>query len=229
MTASTAPQAASSRRPSRSRRADGAPRPPPGARSIERGRRDPQPRHAEHVDAGEQQHGERGAEVVEDRADDELGVRRDGSVGRPRRGRSGVRDTVEGSAAWATPCRNAGIVRRMPSNRRQTARPPKTVARRHEPSAAARAPGRRPPHLAELGRRVGLSSPAVAERLAAARARRRDPRLPRRHRPARARLHAQRDHPHPAGAAPARRSRRPRAATRPRSSSATASPATTAS
>ena len=60
-------------RPSRSaRRTRHGPAP---EREDERGRGDPQPRDAEHVDAGEQQHGERGPEVVEDGADDEVGVR----------------------------------------------------------------------------------------------------------------------------------------------------------
>ena len=65
--------------------------------------------------------------------------------------------------------------------------------------------------LAELGRRVGLSAPAVAERMrrleqAGVIAGYRveiDPRA--------LGLHARRDHPHPAGAAPARGRRRPRA------------------
>ena len=48
-----------------------APRPAPQREDQRRGR-DPQPRHAEHVDAREEQHGERGAEVVEDRADEEV-------------------------------------------------------------------------------------------------------------------------------------------------------------
>ena len=51
-----------------------AARPAP-EREDQRGRGDPQPGDAEHVDAREQQHGERRAEVVEDRADDEVRVR----------------------------------------------------------------------------------------------------------------------------------------------------------
>jgi hypothetical protein len=52
-----------------------APRAPP--RGEHDGRcRDAQPRDAQDVDAGEQQDGERGPEVVEDRADEEVGVRR---------------------------------------------------------------------------------------------------------------------------------------------------------
>ena len=54
-------------------------------------------------------------------------------------------------------------------------------ARRDEPSIARRAAVEDARlSQAELGRRVGLSAPAVAERLGAARARRRDRRLPRR-------------------------------------------------
>ena len=51
------------------------PRPAP-ERETRRGRGDPQPGDAEDVHAREEQHGERGAEVVEHRAADEVGVRR---------------------------------------------------------------------------------------------------------------------------------------------------------
>ena len=54
-----------------------APRPSPDREDQSR-RRDPQPGDAEHLDAGEQEHGERGAQVVEDGAADEVGVGRYG-------------------------------------------------------------------------------------------------------------------------------------------------------
>ena len=65
--------------------------------------------------------------------------------------------------------------------------------------------------LAELGRRVGLSSPAVAERLARLESERLHHRLPHGHRREGARLQPQRGHPHPAGVAPAATRRRARA------------------
>ena len=56
-------------------RREAAPRPPPDGED-ERRRGDPQPGDAEHVDAGEEQHRERGTEVVEHRADGEEALRR---------------------------------------------------------------------------------------------------------------------------------------------------------
>jgi hypothetical protein len=73
MTASTAPQA--KKELDVGAVAQAAPRAPP-QREDRRGRRDPHPRHPEHVDAGEQQHGEGRPEVVEDRADHEVGLGR---------------------------------------------------------------------------------------------------------------------------------------------------------
>jgi hypothetical protein len=70
------------------------PRSPPDGKD-ERGRGDPQPRHAHRLNAREQQHSKGGAKVMEDRADDEIGVGRevrgrapDAPRGRDRSGRA---------------------------------------------------------------------------------------------------------------------------------------------
>ena len=61
------------------------PRPPP-EREDDRRRRDPEPRDAERLDQREEQHREGRAEIVEDRADEEEGVRRDAVQFGRRRG-----------------------------------------------------------------------------------------------------------------------------------------------
>ena len=182
------------------------PGPPPGGED-QRGRGDPQPRHPEHVDAREQQHGERRAEVVEDGADDEgQACTHDQQDRRREPHREGPID---------------GILGGMPSDNGALDDDQPSIARR-APSRRPRQPGRaRPPRRPLRARRRRAPAPP--------RARRHDHRLPRRRRPARARLHARRGPAHAPRAAPdPRRSPRSRRA-RPRSSNATASPARTAS
>ena len=123
-----------------------------------------------------------------------------------------VTDTQDPRRSRLAPWEIAGSLVAMASNRRQNGATaedalldPTNLRLLAELQADARL------SLAELGRRVGLSSPAVAERVGAARARRGHPRLPRRRRPARARLRAERGHPHPPGAAPDPRGRAARA------------------
>ena len=123
-----------------------APRPAP-EREHERGGGDPQPRHPERVDAHEQQHREGRPEVVEDRAADEVDVGRNALHARQHR------------AGCATiPGVIAGVSAQTPSNRRQIDDIDlRLLAELQEDARLSNA---------ELGRRVGLSAPAVAERVA---------------------------------------------------------------
>ena len=73
--ASVAPSPTISSSVRRSALEEEAPRPPP-EREDDRRRGDPQPRDAERLDQREEQHREGRAEIVEDRADEEEGVRR---------------------------------------------------------------------------------------------------------------------------------------------------------
>src|SRR5262245_45094864 len=153
-----------------------APRPPP-QRKDHGCRRDPEPGDAEDLDAGEQKDGERGPEVVEDRTPDEVGLRPHGLRARATCGSSRDRDGRAVGVAG-----DEGIL------------PGRLVPRHIESKvldsmlemndgvsslAAANLPrlddtdrkilgeltreGR--VSMAELGRRVNLSSPAVSERV----------------------------------------------------------------
>ena len=118
------------------------------AREHHRRGRDPQPGGAERPDADEQQHGERRAEVVEDGADGEVGVGRE-----PPHRQAHL-------AALASPgtVQIEGIM---------ASRAFGSTARRHEPPSDRRScsatRARASPRSAA---RVGLSAPAVGERLA---------------------------------------------------------------
>src|SRR5919201_2233489 len=143
--------------------------PPP--QGEHRGRRaDSQPRDAERVHAREEQHRERGPEVMEHRADDEERVCWH-AVGRmkgaPGFGDGGLMHGMHDAPSSGTITGdNEGVRRSMATQRRRNdaiaeAAPLDGVNRRllAELQEAARL------SLAELGRRVGLSAPAVAERL----------------------------------------------------------------
>ena len=87
--------------------AEGPPRPAPDGED-QGGRGDPQPGDAEHLDAREQEHGERGPQVVEDRADREEALRR-------RLGREHGGPAVEGGRALVA--RHPSEGRRAPAGR----------------------------------------------------------------------------------------------------------------
>ena len=128
------------------------------AREDQRGRDDAQPGHAEHVDAREQQHGERRAEVVEDRADDEVAVRWHAPAGAPLQCRKAyvpiVHRLFDGRLVAMTS--NQREIGHSTDGARSTTPICRLLAELQDDARLS---------LAELGRRVGLSSPAVAERL----------------------------------------------------------------
>ncbi len=119
------------------------PRTPPDGED-DRGARDPEPRDTEWLDPGEEQDGERGPEVVEDGADDEEAL-----------GRRGRGESTETSAHR----HNSRAARgEMPYDSKALDETDRRLLRELQENARL--------SLAELGRRVNLSSPAVAERLA---------------------------------------------------------------
>ena len=114
------------------------------------------------ADTREQQHRERGAQVVEDRADDEVQVGWDALAAH----------TLQPAAAGpSAPGQSNARLPSMPSNRSQNGTDAVGMRLLGELQADARLSN------AELGRRVGLSAPAVAERLGLPGGERRDPRL----------------------------------------------------
>ena len=143
------------------------------------GTRDPEPGYAERLDAGEEEHGERGPEVVEERASprSRAVVARSSPCGRRRH---------EGPFSARRPPRRHGrrvrVIVEWPIDGAEDQLPRK--ARTRDASTfegnlldetnlrilgELRQDGRL--GLAELGRRIGLSAPAVAERVAAVRER----------------------------------------------------------
>jgi len=141
--------------------AQAAPRPPPRS-EHEGSRRDPQPGDPEHVDPCEEEHGERRAEVVEDGAAGEVRRRRNavaekdpahaGSLpGEPPYGQG--HSKALSSAARMTD----GLASRMASNRAPFDQTDRRILT--ELAGDGRV------SFAELGRRVNLSAPAVAERV----------------------------------------------------------------
>ena len=131
---------------------DEPPRSPPDREDGSRGG-DPEPGDAEDVDPCEEQHRERRPEVVEDRAADEVGVRREPEermeIGSPSKSRE-----------W--PARDEGVRTQMATKQRQNDR--STFDPTDAMLLAELQEDARLTH-AELGRRVNLSAPAVAERL----------------------------------------------------------------
>jgi Lrp/AsnC family leucine-responsive transcriptional regulator len=134
------------------------PRPPP-EREDRGGGGDPEPGDAQHVDPREQQHGEGRPEIVEDGAPDEVGLR----------GNTRVR--VDGLSVTSRPPNRHGKSKVLDSSQimkngllaNRAADPPKLDATDRKIIGELTTDGR--VSLAELGRRVNLSPPAVAERV----------------------------------------------------------------
>ena len=135
------------------------PRPPPGREHHGR-RRDPQPARAQRPDAREEQDRERRAEVVEHRAAHEPGVRR-----QPVDERCAASAGEDRGRHHAAPC--PPVSTRYSGDRRHYARTTfGSTAGPDEPAAPHALQAEARLSLAELGRRVGLTAPAVGERLA---------------------------------------------------------------
>ena len=138
---------------------------PPPESEDRRGRGDPEPGDAEHVDPGEEQHGERRPQIVEDRAADEVRLRRNSRFGAMvvRSMAMVIVSRPPATSPWQSKVLDSSHVMKNGTFTDSATDLPRLDATDRKIIGELTTDGR--VSFAELGRRVSLSSPAVAERV----------------------------------------------------------------